>query len=144
MGDHSTVMRWDGSALAVANAPAAERYLTVHGCGPSDVTIVGGSVTASAAHWDGTAWADATPTDAGPLAGVFCAGGTTWISGAYGYAARRAGTGAWTTVETPIDISTLTIHGLYATAAGRVLGAGGNLNASGSESRLGFALERTP
>jgi hypothetical protein len=141
VGDQGVVLRADAAGLARADAPGAERYVTVHGCGARDVYAVGGGGSAAAAHFDGAAWsAISSFGDAPPLSGVACTGGAAYVGGYYGYAAHLVASGNPSPIAMPPDLADLVIHGV-ATGPGRVLGVGGDLAAVAPNSQRGFAVE---
>jgi hypothetical protein len=139
VGDRGVVLRDLGAGLARAAAPGAERYVTVHGCGPADVYAVGGGGNGVAVRFDGAAWGPVALGDVPLVNGVACTGGAPYIGGFFGYAARVTNAGPQP-VPTPDELSDLGIHGL-AVGPGRVVAVGGDLVATAANPRRGFALE---
>jgi hypothetical protein len=140
VGDRGIVLRGDGAAFAIDDAPRVERYVTVHGCGESDVYAVGGGGNGSAIHFDGAAWAPIALPDVPPINGVACvAGGAAYLGGFSGYAARFAG-GAAQPLALPAALQALAIHGIAA-GPGRIVAVGGDLVAPPGAPQQGFAVE---
>jgi hypothetical protein len=140
VGERGVVLRDVGGAgLVQVDAPPAERYVTVNGCGPSDVYVVGGIASGSTIHYDGTAWTSIALADVPPINGVACAGGTAYVGGFFAYAARIAG-GASSLVAMPPALADLAIHGVAA-GGGRVMAVGGDLVATAAQPQRGFAVE---
>jgi hypothetical protein len=140
VGDRGVVLRDDGAGLAlVADAPAAERYVTIHGCGSNDVYVVGGGAIGEAAHFDGVAWSALDLVDVPPLSGVACDGGVAYLGGYSGYAGRVQG-GKVAGMPLPVSLQDLAIHGLAA-RGGHVLAVGGDLTAQPMQPQRGFAVE---
>jgi hypothetical protein len=142
VGDLGVVLRDTGGGLVRAAAPGAERYVTVHGCGAADVYAVGGGGSGAAVHFDGAGWATVPLLDVPLLSGVVCSGGSTYVGGAFGYAARLDATGP-AVMGMPAELQELAIHGLGA-HAGLVVAAGGDLTAAPGSSQRGFAVARRP
>jgi hypothetical protein len=141
VGDRGIVLRDDGGGagpLPVA-APGAERYVTVHGCGPDDVWVVGGGAVGEAAHFDGASWTSLALVSVPPLAGVACEGGAGYAGGFTGYAARFERDAA-VPIGMPRELQDLAIHGVAA-RGGRVLVVGGDLSAAASSPKRGFAAQ---
>jgi hypothetical protein len=140
VGDQGVVLRDDGGGFAlVADAPGAERYVTIHGCSANDIYMVGGGAIGAAAHFDGTAWSVLNLVDVPPLAGVACADGVGYVGGYSGYAAMVRG-GVAAVMPLPASLQDLAIHGVAARGS-HVLAVGGDLTAQPTQPQRGFALE---
>lgn len=139
VGDLGVVLRDTGAGLVRVDAPGAERYVTVHGCGQRDVYAVGGGGSGAAFHFDGTGFVAIPLLDVPLLNGVVCVDGAAYVGGFFAYAARFQGT-ELRVIAMPRDLEDLGIHGLAA-GGGRVLAVGGDLVATGANPRRGFAVE---
>jgi hypothetical protein len=75
---------WNGQAQTWAKWPLSD-CLQLHGSGPNDVWCVGGTLTASVQHWDGTAWQALTsPVRPGLNAAVSGGINQIWFAGGDG------------------------------------------------------------
>jgi hypothetical protein len=139
VGNLGVVLRDTGDGLERVDAPAAEQYVTVHGCGANDVYMVGGGGSGAAIHFDGSGFVPVPLGDVPMLSGVACAGGAAYVGGLFAYAARVQG-GSSKAIALPRELADLGIHGL-AVGGGRVVAVGGDLLAVGSTPGRGFAVE---
>jgi hypothetical protein len=139
VGDRGVVLHDTGAGPARAIAPGAERYVTVHGCGATDVYAVGGGGSGTAIRFDGNAWTPVALGDVPLLNAVACEAGAPYIGGFFAYAARLMGS-AIRVIPTPDGLSDLGIHGITV-GARRVVAVGGDLLATAANPQRGFALE---
>lgn len=153
VGDRGVVLEDAGAGLLRVDAPGAERYVTVHGCGAGDAYAVGGGGSGAVIHWDGGAWTSLAIGATPPLSGVACTpsdggrqrGAGALVGGAFGFVGRLAPNRPAEPIETPAEVQDLTIHAVALSRDGRrVVAVGGDLFALTAETQKGFALEIRP
>lgn len=123
VGTSGTVLRWNGTALAVEDSGASVSLFTV--CGDAERYVaVGGSGTGALIENDGDGWIEATPAGSSLLNGCsFGADGEGYATAADGTVFRRDG-GEWT-LEPRLVFDPL--HAVMVDTSGDVWAVGGRV-----------------
>ncbi len=129
VGQRGVALRWDGAAWTQALTGTADDLISLWGSGPTDIVAVGGRSNGVLARWDGAGWSSEVLVGEPGMNGVWVdAAGTAWLVGDKGRV-LRVPQGSFEVAREDSGTRTL-LHGVWGTAAGHRVAAGGTLSAS--------------
>lgn len=122
-----TLMRWDGSALAMVASPSSRSFFTIHTDGDGVVAVGGaGSGVVIEAGPDGV-FADVTPDLAAQMNGVWLTGdGGGWAVGFQAEMLRRSAAGEWASHDPGLFVGH-DLHAVWVDPGGGVWAVGGEI-----------------
>lgn len=126
IGDHGTVLHYDGASWSRQLLPGAPRLVTINGGGADDVVVVGSTVGGAIYELGASGtWEDASPASSNPLNGVFVTAGGDAAAAGFASEVLRRDSAGWRRLPPPSVLADW--HAVWIDPEGRVYVGGGDL-----------------